>query len=201
MRSSPSTVVGSGSLRSGGRAHRARLPDRPENLLCLADPTSVSTHPLGHRYHRSAGRLLRARRARTPQARSVVRRHQDVGSTATPRHRRGPLHRGTTHARPGLAGCAPPQKVRSTTADPAAARAADLIKRQFRVRSPSPPGPRGWVSTPAHRGLAVLHHCYLLFHRHKSARIQHDETSSNPRQPWLSSFTLGTPRKDGRRHG
>jgi len=60
------------------RAHRAWLQDRPENVLCLAGPTPVRPGLVGHGHHRSAGRLLRARRARWTQAGVVVRSHEDV---------------------------------------------------------------------------------------------------------------------------
>jgi transposase-like protein len=84
----------SGSVRGRSdlpRAVRARRHDRPENLLCLAGQATVGARLVGYGDHRGAGRLLRTKRARTPQARVVVRGHQDVGSPATPGHHGGPL--------------------------------------------------------------------------------------------------------------
>lgn len=47
------------------------------------------------------------------------------------------MHRGTADARNGWQGVVRAKKVRATVPDPAAARAPDLVDRQFRVDAPN----------------------------------------------------------------
>ena len=56
--------------------------------------------------HRGDGGLVRARRARPPEARVVVRVVEDVGPPATSGFPGGQVHRGTADAHQRLAGCA-----------------------------------------------------------------------------------------------
>ena len=86
--------------------------------------------------HRGARRPVRAGRARPAEAGVAVRVTQDVGA---------PAARGITVARctverlmraNGWVGVRRAKQVRTTTSDPAADRAPDLVDRQFRVSRP-----------------------------------------------------------------
>lgn len=105
----------------------------PRTFYALADPTPVRAGTMGHRDHRGAGRLLRARRDGPPRAGVVVRCHQNVGSSATPGHAVARCTVERLMRAHGWRGVTRRKKVPTTIADPAAARAADLVKRQFRV--------------------------------------------------------------------
>ena len=113
--------LGSGSLRSAA-CSLSTAARSPENLLRLAEQTpsartlwdTVITEVLAGYYEPDqAGR-------RAPE--SLYGATKNVGPPATPRHHGGPLHRGTPDAGKWVAGVTRHRKVRTTIADPAAAR-------------------------------------------------------------------------------
>ena len=68
-----------------------------------------------------------------------VRQPEDVGAPAAPGHPGGAAHGGTDHAAPTAGAGRPVLAARRAppSADPAAARAPDLVGRQWRVAAPN----------------------------------------------------------------
>ena len=109
----------------------------PRTFYAWVHAGAVEAGVVGHHHHRGPGRLLRARRARPPHTGVAVRVAEDVGSPATSGHPGGPVHRGAADARATGGGGHAAQEGPHHDADPAAARAPDLVDRQFRVPAPN----------------------------------------------------------------
>ncbi len=119
------------------RALRARMSDRPEDVLRLAVPATVEPGVVGRGDRGDTGQLLRTRRAGRRKPESLY------GATKMWAHlqRQGiEVARCTVErlmAANGWEGVRRRKKVRTTIVDPAAGRAPDLVDRQFAVPAPN----------------------------------------------------------------
>ena len=112
---SPRALIGR-TVRRRRRSGPCGIPRSPKSWPATTNPTPPGKRPPGE----------------------PVRQPEDVGAPAARGHPGGAAHGGTDHARNGWRGAIRARRTpRTTEPDPAAARAPDLVGRQWRVVAPN----------------------------------------------------------------